>query len=47
MIKSIASIIALILLCGCVPLKDEKCFPTKRHLHHKGYPKKICEKEII
>jgi hypothetical protein len=47
MIKSIASIIALILLYGCVPLKDEKWFPSKRQLHHKGYPKKVCEKEII
>jgi len=46
MIKSIASIIALILLCGCVPLKDENCFPTKRHLHHKGYLKKECEDTI-
>lgn len=47
MTKSIASIVALILLCGCAPLKDEKCFPSKRELHHKGYPKKVCKKEII
>lgn len=46
MTKSIASIIALILLFGCVPIKNEKCFPTKRQLHHKGYPKKVC-KDIL
>jgi hypothetical protein len=43
MFKTVATILAMVLLCSCATLKDEQCYPSKRHLHHSGYAKKNCD----